>query len=71
MLVARLLAEPGSAARAIAGLRRDGETARVLARVAAAAGAHPEQMPRRVGRYFRVVAAAVTPRRDDRGMDTR
>ena len=47
MLVARLLAEPGSAARAIAGLRRDGETARVLARVAAAEGAHPEQMPRR------------------------
>jgi hypothetical protein len=52
MLVARLLAEPGSAARSIASLRRDGETARTLARVAAAAGAHPELMPRRVGRYF-------------------
>ena len=61
MLVARLLAEPGSAARAIAGLRRDGETARVLARVAAAAGAHPEQMPRRVGRYFASLLPTVTP----------
>ena len=61
MLVARLLAEPGSAARAIAGLRRDGETARVLARVAAYAGAHPEQMPRRVGRYFASLLPTVTP----------
>ena len=61
MLVARLLAEPGSAARAIASLRRDGETARTLARVAAAAGAHPELMPRRVGRYFASLLPTVMP----------
>jgi hypothetical protein len=42
MLVARLLAEPGSAAVAHSALRRDRETARRVARIARAAQAHPE-----------------------------
>ena len=52
MLVARLLAEPGSSAAALSALRRDRETARRLARIARAAQAHPDAMPQRVGKYF-------------------
>ena len=57
MLVARLLAEPGSAARAIASLRRDGETARTLARVAAAGWGAPGADAEEGRAVFRVVAA--------------
>jgi hypothetical protein len=58
MFVARLLAEPASARAASSALRRDGETCRRLARVARAANAHAEQMPRRVGKYLDSVLAA-------------
>jgi len=58
MFVARLLAEPASARAASSALRRDGETCRRLARVARAANAHAEQMPRRVGKYLDSVLTA-------------
>ena len=58
LFVARLLAEPASARAASSALRRDGETCRRLARVARAANAHAEQMPRRVGKYLDSVLAA-------------
>ena len=58
MSVARLLAEPASARAASSALRREGETCRRLARVARAANAHAEQMPRRVGKYLDSVLAA-------------
>ena len=58
MFAARLLAEPGSAAVAMSALRRDGETSRRLAKIARAAQAHADAMPRRVGKYFATVLDA-------------
>ena len=68
MFVARLLAEPASAPASLAALRRDGETGARLARVAGAARAHPEPMPRRVGAYF---AAVLNLKRNDAGEEAR
>ena len=68
MFVARLLAEPASAPASLAALRRDGETGARLARVAGAARAHPEPMPRRVGAYF---AAVLNLKRNDAGDEAR
>ncbi len=68
MFVARLLAEPASAPVSLAALRRDGETGARLARVAGAARAHPEPMPRRVGAYF---AAVLNLKRNDAGDEAR
>eukprot|EP00982_Pelagococcus_subviridis_P004383 29147-Pelagococcus_subviridis.AAC.4 len=52
MFLARLFAEPGTSAAAASTLRRDRSVARRLARIARSAEAHPEAMPRRVGKYF-------------------
>jgi hypothetical protein len=68
MFVARLLAEPASAAASLAALRRDGDTGARLARVAGAARAHPEPMPRRVGAYF---DAVLNLKRNDAGDEAR